>query len=308
MKKLAALLFTAAACYVSYGQQLTTSGTFLDVFSPEVPLGFTLGQGVSYGFPTNLKDNVPGDLSILRAETSLSYRKRWEENSLNVTFNYEYSDYDWGGGAPSFFGSTNDLGLTAIYQHKFDASDWGAYLLGTARLGAETGDVSLTSGDSYFIGGGASYSFFKDLTVSFGALAIFNPEQATRVWPVAFIDWRINDHLQLRTFNGATLVYDIDADRETVLDFTVQYNSRIFRLNSQPIPTQAGVVTNPVVEEESVSATVGVTHRFGGPFYIRAFVQGDFFREYQFRANRNKYQTIKTDPGATVGFEIGANF
>ncbi|MEM9227125.1 MAG: hypothetical protein AAGA45_04075, partial [Verrucomicrobiota bacterium] len=107
------------------GQQLTTSGTFLDIFSPEVPLGFTLGQGVSYTFPASLKNNVPGDVAALRLETTLSYRKAWEQSRLNVTFDYEYSDYDWSGGAPSFFGDTNALSLNAIYQYQFEESDWG---------------------------------------------------------------------------------------------------------------------------------------------------------------------------------------
>ena len=303
---LIASALTASACLQA--QQLTTSGTFLDVFSPEVPVGVTVGQGVSHTFDSNLKNGVPGDVSVTRLETTVSYRKAWEQNRLNVTFNYEYSDYDWSGGAPRFFGDTNSLSLNAIYQYQFDDSDWGAYMIGTVNLGAESGDVSLTSGDSYVASVGASYEFFKGFTLSFGALFISNPEQANQYWPVAFIDWRINEYLTLRTFNGATLVYDVFADTETVLDFTVQYNSRVVRLNAQPVPAVGPGNYNPAMEEESVSASAGVTHKFGGPFYVRGYVQGDFFREFEFRAGGNKYQTIKADPGISLGFEIGATF
>lgn len=302
---LATSMFSAASLQA---QQLTTSGTFLDAFSPEVPIGATLGQGVSHTFDSNLKNGVPGDVSVTRLETTLSYRKAWENSRLNVTFNYEYADYDWSGGAPRLFGDTNSLGLNAIYQQQFDRSDWGAYFIGSAQLGAEAGDVSLTSGDAYTASVGLSYAFFKDFTFSFGALMISNPEQAIRYWPVAFLDWRINQYLTLRTFNGATLVYDVFADTETVLDFTVQYNSSVVRLNSQPVPVVGPGNYNPAMEEESVSASVGVTHKFGGPFYVRGYVQGDFFREFQFRAGGNKYQTVKADPGISLGFEIGASF
>ncbi|QYY37340.1 hypothetical protein [Ruficoccus sp. ZRK36] len=288
-------------------QQLTTSGTFLDIFSPEVPVGITIGQGVSYAFPSNLKNGVNGDVSVMELETTLSYKKAWNENRLNVTFNYGYSDYDWSGGATSYFSDVNQIELSAIYQYQFEDSDWGAYAMASGSLGAESGDASLTGGDSYSASVGASYEFFKNFSFSFGVLVISNLEQSVRYWPVAFIEWKVNENLRVRSFNGITLVYDLNADQETILDFTVQYNSSSFQLNKQYVAAASSEV-NPSVEAQSVSATLGVTHRFGGPFYVRAFAQGDFFREYDFRANRNKYQTIKAEPGATLGFEIGASF
>ncbi|MBC2594728.1 hypothetical protein H5P28_10695 [Ruficoccus amylovorans] len=302
----ASALLCVAAGTVS-AQQLTTSGTFLDIFSPEVPLGLTIGQGVSYTLPSNLKSGATGEMDLLELETTLSYKKGWKDQRLNVTFDYGYSNYNWSNGAPDYFSDVSQLTLSAIYQYQFDASDWGAYVMASGSLGAESGNASLTAGDSYTASFGASYEFFKNFSFSFGVLVISDLEQGVRYWPVAFLEWTINENLRLRSFNGVTLVYDVNADQETVLDFTVQYNSSSFQLNNQYIPT-TGTYTNPAVEAQSVTAGVGITHRFGGPFYVRGYVQGDFMREYTFRAYRNKYQTIKAEPGATFGFEIGANF
>ncbi len=295
------------AALSAHAQQLTTSGTFLDIFSPEVPVGVTIGQGVSYTVPSDLKNGVNGEMDLTELETTLSYKKGWKDNRLSITFDYTYSDYNWSNGAPSYFSDVSQISLSAIYQYQFEDSDWGAYAMASGSLGAESGDATLTSGDSYTASFGASYEFFKGFSFSFGVLIISDLQQAVRYWPVGFIEWRINENLRLRSFNGVTLVYDVNADQQTVLDFTVQYNSSSFQLNKQYVQAASSVV-NPAVEASSVTAAVGVTYRFGGPFYVRGYVQGDFWSEYEFRANRNKYQTVKAEPTATFGFEIGASF
>jgi hypothetical protein len=306
-KTTALALLAGLAAVSAHAQQLTTSGTFLDIFSPEIPVGVTVGQGVSHTFASGLKGGLPGEVDLTELQTTLSYKKGWKDNRLSVTFDYVYSDYGWSDGAPSYFSDINQIALSAIYQYQFEDSDWGAYVMASGSLGAESGDASLTDGDSYLFSVGASYEFFKNFTLSFGVLATADLQESVHYWPVAFIEWKVNDNLRVRSFNGVTVVYDVNADQELVLDATVQYNSSSFQLNRQFVPAVGGM-TNPAVESRSVTAAIGATYRFGGPFYVRGFVQGDFFREYEFRAQRNKYQTIKAEPGATLGFEIGANF
>lgn len=289
----------------------TTSGTssrgsFLDYFTSEKPIGATLSQGATYTIPTKMRSGAPGKMDVFQLETVVSYRKRWETNRLNLSLSYLHSDYDWSKGSPKYFDRINQLSLSGIYQHRFEGSNWGAYLIATTSMGSESG-TSLTANTSYLTSAGASYAFSDNLTLSVGGLFISKPQESDRFFPIAFVEWTIDKHFSLRTFNGATLIYDVYADRELVLDFTAQYNSPSFRINRQYV-SSVGALARPSVEAKSISASVGATYHIGGPFSLRGYVQGDFWREYKFRANNDKYMTLKGKPAMSFGLEVSARF
>lgn len=284
--------------------QTTSSGdTFLNFLTPQTNLGFNFTQGVEYDFGADLKSPGAGDLNILRANTGLTYTERFETAFFRVGASYEYSHYDWS--AVNYFDNVNNFGLNGIGNYTFEKDEpWGVFGLYALNWSAESG-ASYSEGFGYLVAIGPSYSLSRDLRVGLGIGVFGQPQQATRYLPIPTIDWTINKHWNIRTFNGATVTYDVHGDRDLRLDFTAQYDTRTFAIDSRPPPGRVG---NPVAEENSVILVFGATKQIGGPFFIRGYVEGVVYREFQFRTDRNKYLSFKTDPSFALGFQVGASF
>ncbi|WOO40566.1 hypothetical protein [Rubellicoccus peritrichatus] len=302
---IASLIIGAIAASTPLNAQTISSGdSVLNFLSPQTPLGISISQGIENSFGSDLKSPGTGDLSILRLDTNLTYSKSYDLSFFRAGFTYEYSDYDWSNASP--FSKTNSFGLNGFGLHTFEKDrPWGVFGLASLRWGAED-NASLGEGFSFLGAVGPTYSFSKKLRIGAGLMVITQPQQATRYLPIVTLNWEINDHWSIRTFNGATVTYDLNADKETRLDFTVQYETRDFVLKTQTSPT--GITDEPAVAEESVIVVFGVTQKIGGPFFVRAYLEGNLFREFELRADGNKYQTIKSDPAIGLGFQVGANF
>lgn len=286
------------------GQSATGGDSVLNFLSPQTPLGISITQNLGYDFGSDLKSPATGDLSILRLDTTINYSKTYGTTFFRTGLTYEYSDYDWSNASP--FSKTNSFGLNGFVLHTFEKDrPWGVFGLTSLRWAAEDG-ASLGDGFSFLGAVGPAYSFSKKLRIGAGLMVITQPQQATRYLPIVTLDWVINDHWSIRTFNGATVTYDLNADKETRFDFTVQYETRDFSLTRQTSPT--GITDEPAVAEESVIIAFGVTQKVGGPFFVRGYIEGNLFREFEFRADGNKYQTTKSDPSIGLGFQVGANF
>lgn len=285
-------------------QTISSGDSVLNFLSPQTPLGLSLTQSISNSFASDLKSPGTGDLSILRLDTTLSYTKSYERSFFRAGFIYEYSDYSWSNASP--FDKTNSFGLNGFALHTFEKDEpWGVFGLASFRWAAED-DASISDGFSFLGAIGPAYSFSKDLRIGVGLMVITQPQQATHYLPIITLNWKINDHWSIRTFNGATVTYDLNADEETRFDFTVQYETRDFSLKTQN--AVIGLPGETAIAEESVVLIFGMTQKVGGPFFVRGYLEGVLLREFEFRADRNKYQTIKSDPAIALGFQVGANF
>lgn len=297
-------LFLGSLAVQSWAQSPTGGTTFLDIISPQQELGFTLSQNYEHAFSTDLKNGFNGDVSSDSFTTGLEYANNWRTGFVRAGFGYDYTDWDWSG--PNYITNTQKLSLQAISGQRFDGTDWGIFGLLGGSLGAETSGASLGDGYSYRFGFGGTYYWGKRNSVSLGVMVIGQTEYDLKVLPLPILNWQITDQLNLRTFNGFTLTYDIFGDNQTNVDFTTQYESDTFRLKNQTI--QPGLTGDPIVDKDSVVVSVGVTQRFLKSLYVRGYVEGIVYREFDFRYSRNNYRTIKTDPGVAIGLQGGWNF
>lgn len=304
MKPLNSLLaLSLALTCASYGQTTGSRDTFLNFLTPQTNLGFNLTQGVEYDLNSDLQSPGQGDLSILRLNTAVSYSDNFQGSFYRLGGSYEYADYDWS--ATEYISQSNSFGFNGIGNYKFQEREpWGIFALSSLEWSAER-NASFSDGFNFLVAVGPSYSPSRDLRLGLGIGILGQPDQALRYIPIPSIDWTINEHWSLRTFNGATVTYDLHGDKQTRFDFSAQYNSNFIALNSPVPPGRTG---NNALEEQEVILTGGVTHQFDNPFFIRAYIQGTVYREYELRANGNKYLSFRTDPSIGIGFQIGASF
>jgi len=305
MKKILLLTIGVGCFWLSSAHAQTTSSgdTFLNFLSPQSNLGFNFTQGVEYDFASDLDTPGSGDVAVFNANTSLTYSQNYDIGFYRVGGNYEYSDYDWS--ATDYFSNVNSFGLNAFGLYNFeDNQPWGIFALSSLNWSAENG-ASFSEGFEYLVAVGPAYSFSRQFRIGLGIGVFGQPQQATRYLPIPTLDWKINDHWNIRTFNGATVTYDVFADRKTRIDFSAQYESSSIALDSPPPPGRKG---QPIVEENAVILVLGGTQQIGGPFFLRGYIEGIVYREYQFRTDKNKYLTLKTDPTFAIGFQVGASF
>ncbi|WP_309397873.1 hypothetical protein [Cerasicoccus maritimus] len=303
-KFLAFAIFGTLTTTGAFGQSPTGGTTFLDIISPQQELGITLSQNYEHQFSSDLKGGFNGDLAADVYTTGLDYANFWKQGFVRAGFGYEYSDWDWSG--PTYLSDTQKLSLQTIGGYRFDQSDWGVFGLVGSSLGAETSGADLGDGYSYRFGFGGTYHWGQRSSFSLGIMLIGQTEYDLKVLPLPILNWQITDQLNLRTFNGFTLTYDVFGNNQTNVDFTTQYESDTFRLKNQTI--RPGLTGDPIVNKDSVIIAAGVTQRFLKSLYVRAYVEGIVYREFEFRYSRNNYRTIKTDPGIAIGLQGGWNF
>jgi len=304
-------LFLGLACLTAasgfLGAQSPTGGTtFLDIISAQQELGFTVSQNVEHAFASDLNGNYNGDVAATRATTAIDYATRWDRGFWRAGFSYEFTGWNWSG--PSFFGDTSELNFNTIFGQRFIDSDWGMAGLGGASFGAENNGGNLGNGATFRAGIALSYYWGQRNSFSLGAMAIGQDERNVFVLPLPILNWQITERLNLRTFNGFTLNYDLFGDNSTSVDFTTEYDSDLFRLRTQPIVPGSNFIITPTVEKESVVLATGITHRLNKQFFIRGYLEGYVYRRFEFRQNKSTYRTISTDPAFALGFQGGIRF
>ncbi|MGE9295653.1 MAG: hypothetical protein ACQKBV_05140 [Puniceicoccales bacterium] len=308
-KQLLLFIVTLIAASGLLRAQSPTGGTsFLDIISAQQELGFTISQNFEYAFASDLQENYNGDLGAARYTTGIDYATNWNRGFWRAGVSYEYNDWQWGG--PEYFGDTTEINFNTIFGQRFLDSDWGLVAVLGASLGAENNGGNFGRGGSYRAGLALTYYWGDWNSFSFGAMAIGQEESDMYVLPLPILNWQITDRLNLRTFNGFTLSYDVMGDNSTSVDLTSEYESDLFRLKTRPSnPLVTGTFTStPTVEKEAVVVATGITHRFTEMFYIRGYVEGIVYRKFEFRENHSTFRTIKTDPTIALGFQGGINF
>lgn len=299
-----ALLFTLAGASLLRAQSPTGGTSFLDIISPGQKLGFTIKQNYEHNFGADLQGGYAGQLSVNRYTTGIDYNTNWDRGFWRTGFGFEYSDWQWSG--PNYLNDTYELTLQTIFGQNFVDSNWGMFGVLGVSLGAEYDGGNLARGGSYRAGLSMTYSFNRKDSISFGVMAIGEEERDMYALPLLIVNWHITDDLILRTFNGFTLSYDVSGDDSTVIDLTGEYESDLFRLDTQTVAP--GVTRTPTVEKQSAVIAAGVTQRFENGLYIRGYIEGIVYRKFEFRENHSTFRTIKTDPAIGLGIQGGWNF
>lgn len=264
------------------------------------PARGSAGGAFSYVFPADLERGEPGDVSIVRYTTGVTYRFPGSPAGfLSVNANYEYTDYDWS--EADLFGETHRFVLSAVGLRRFAESKWGLFGFGQLSVAAERpGDLGRGFSSTVILG--PAYSFSRDLTLTTGILANTQPERSSRAFPVAAVDWRINDEWSLRTLNGAILSYAPNAEERLQVDFSAEYRTRGVRLRRQVLPDDS--VGRPAVEEREVAIGAGVAWRLRENLIVQGYAEYLFSRRWQFREDKTRFRTVEAGDAPQAGLRL----
>lgn len=282
-------------------QSLTgPAGVLEETVQPEL-LGFTFKSGYSHTFGSGLSAGA-GRLAVDRATTGLSYFQRYDTGFLSISADYQYDWNQFSG--PALFGNTQETGFNIYYTHRI-VDNWGVFVLAAGGFAAETA-ADLSRGGQFSIALGPTYRFSESLSLYAGPLYRTRLENSGQLIGVLGVDWKINPHWALRTFNGGVITYDVFADRATVIDASVEYQTSQLRLRTNPL--EGGIGSDNALAVRQLTFGLGVTQTLGERFYVRVHCDVSTLRRYQFRSNGNSSSQFDASTGVTVGIQGGVNF
>lgn len=239
----------------------------------------------------SIRDGGTGDLSVTEVRSNLVYTSISEKRFLQADLNYSYGYYNFSTFSP--FKHLQNFGAIFMGREKFNEA-WSLMAIGAVNWGAEAG-ASLDEGFNYSIMVGPSYQITDDINLYAGVYFRSRLQDQDLLIGIGGIDWRINDRLRLRTYNGAALSYDLFGDKHTFVELSGEYRISQYAVN----PRAPGF--NRAVHERTVASTLAISHRFNESFAVRGFVEGQFLRRYQFRENGNSTNNFKMDNGFSFG-------
>jgi hypothetical protein len=180
-------------------------------------------------------------------------------------------------------------------------SRWGIFGFGQVSWAAEMEGVSLGRGFSATTVVGPAYSFSRSLSVTGAILASVQPERDPRLFPVAAVNWRINEQWSLRTLNGAIVSY-LDPENRYQLDFSGEYRTRGIRLRRQALPD--GTLARPAVEEREIAVGAGAAWRLADSVVVTAFAEYLFEREWRFYHDDRSFRTVTAESAPQLGLRL----
>jgi len=245
---------------------------------------------------SDFDNSALGKVTVDRFDTRAAYSIKQGENKLVIGGLYEFSRYDLTKGLEDL--DFNRLGLDALYQGMCN-ENWGYFGYAGGQLSASD-KASLSKGAMGTFGGGARYVHSPSLSVNFGLAYATSLEDDNYFIPIIMLNWQIDEHWAVRTFNGATVSYDIGADKKNLLDLGANIQRREYRLQKNSDLGVSG--SDASLIEKSVNIEFGYTHRFTDNFALRSFVGMVTGRNREVRAHNDKIgQDQDIDSALSVG-------
>jgi hypothetical protein len=253
---------------------------------PQVQQIVQVNPGFTYTANADFDKSGLGKVSVWRFDVPVRYTIKTDPGDLGFGVFYEYSEYDLDNldGTRDF----NTLAFDTFWKGMIN-DEWGYFAYGSINLSAST-DTSLGSGLTGTGAGGVRYEWSKDLSLGLGLAVSTQLEDDPMALPVIALNWQINDRWNLRTLNGATLSYDVSGDKTFLVDFSVKYQRRQFRLDS-----------NTSLTETMIPLELGATYRFNENAAIRGFVGVATGRNFEVRQNGQKLSSDDADAAPIIG-------
>jgi len=292
------LLALTASPFSAMLEARSGSDTALGALVPQGQ-GFTAGAGLTHAFASELS-YLPADISVTRFPVRLSYDvPGGPQGFLSLNALYEYSEYDWGG--LPLFDSAHRVALSGVGLRRMGDSDWGIFGFGQVAWSAEDGMNLFHRSLSATVIAGPAYSFTRNFSLVVGGLASVQPERDPRFFPIAALNWRINDEWLLRTLNGAILsCTPADQDRYQ-FDVSAEYRTRSIRLRPMP-GFFAG--RDPAVREKEIAVGAGASIRLTDRLAIQTFAEYLFAREWEFRWREAHIGSLEAGNTLQAGFRL----
>lgn len=253
---------------------------------PKLEQKLQINPGFTYLSDADFDTSGFGDLNVWRFGIPARYTLETDPGDFSLGAFYEYSEYELGNWNEDF--EFNTLAFDAVWRSMLN-ENWGYFVYGGVTLAAST-DESLGDGLTGVGGGGVRYVWSPNLSLGLGVVVASRLEDDAALLPIIALNWQINDRWNLRTLNGATLTYDLTADKKWQVDLGVRYQRREYRVDDDASLT-----------EKMVSGEVGATYRFNPSLAVRGFVGIAAGRNIEVRADDHKVADEDVDAAPFVG-------
>ncbi len=296
-KKLSAFLLALALCASAQAQTLSGGGTLLSEIAPHWHMGVGVEAMGDFAIPADISNTIGGDVGVYSTSVNVKAQGAWDmRHFLTFSLDYSYNYYDFSSpDAP--FSSMNRTGAMLFYTGRIDER-WGVFTSANLSLGSAIGE-SLWEGAQFSVGAGATYAVGSNLTVGFGGMAYSRLDNNWTGFPIAFIDWKLNDRLRFRTFAGGAFFYDVLGDGSLILTFSGEYKNLYYRLARNAYNERQSVC------DSYIQIKVGATYHITKHAYVSASVGGNFWRDFQMRAGGDKSERIDVDAAPMFMVQAG---
>ncbi len=259
--------------------------------------GINFESRYSNALESNLMNGVGGDVVIDRLNSKLSHKHAWMQGFFDVGGFYEHSQYGFSGSPGFNIGEAHRWGMDFAVLQVIDGP-WSGFL----RYGLESAKQAGGSFENSFLNNvmaGGVYKFSDVFSVNVGLFFKSNFETHDTILPFAGFNWKISDHLRLRTAKGVFLDLDFFKDGKTVLTSKIEYNNRQYRLDGN---------SKSALKDSNWEGGVALKHYIYGSFYLEPFVNVLFAREFIKRVDGNDVVKVKTEADFELGFGGGVDF
>lgn len=250
---------------------------------------FQINPGFTYNAEADFDDSSMGDVSVWRLDIPARYTLTLEKGELALGGFYEYSEYDFSDLAGSGDQEFNTLAFDAVWKSMFN-DKWGYFLYGGIGMSSST-ETCITDGFTGVGGLGGRYVVSPDLNFGLGVAVASQLEDDAAVLPIIIANWRINDQWNLRVLNGATISYDINAEKRIILDLGAKYQRRQYAMDEN----------DTAAIDKAVNIEFGATYNFSPTFGIRGFVGVAAARNIEIREDDHKLDDEDVDSAAYFG-------
>jgi hypothetical protein len=180
-----------------------------------------------------------------------------------VSLSYIEDDYGFSGVSPFAgdrppWGTIQELRLSIPLMHR--GQRWNSLLIPSLGYRGET-SADLSDSRQFGMLAGSAYRFSDRLSLGPGFGVFSEIEEGVDLFPILLLDWRITDHLTLKTGRGLAasrgpgLTLQWQPDRVWRLGLGVRYEKRRFRLN------EAGEVPGGVGQHRALPVSLSLGYQ-----------------------------------------------
>ena len=226
------------------------------------------------------------------------------------SLDYRRTDYRFSGSSVAPFEHTDTLRATTYQEFINPNNGLAAVAILSGSLSAEDA-VALSDGASGMFGVACKQYFSETISVMLGASALYRIDRARWYFvPIFSFDWKISQNLNLRSFNGLTLTWDIGGKNEFLVDFSVAYESSAFAVEvhqDSAMPNRRN--DNGAYRTERVPVTIAGTWNFSENFFLSGGIVLNTWSEFKFYRDRHKTsEKFDTDPTLEFFLQAGCRF
>jgi hypothetical protein len=270
--------------------------------APGAGLSVTLSGG--HAMSSDLEDG--GSVDVSRSEVGVGYRVYSDSNSsARLTFAREDRWYTFSAGAGLLaelpeHATAHRLGLMGAGR----ISDPWTWMASPVVQSATLGDGALEDSLNFRLLSLATRRVSDRFSWSVGFIARTRLEDSGRVIPIAGIQWRITDRLELRTTDEISLAYGLDSARRWRLEGNATFRVWEYRMEESYEEWSAGVFV-----DERVFGTLGLRFQPHPGFSARVHAGLSMWNDIKVEDRDGRtLDDREADPAPYAGLDVALRF